>query len=67
MLSKNHSSAPGGWFQRRRSVPLCGALLERVDDLAVLAELTDKALLLAKAAVEHVGAGELDDLGQERR
>ena len=46
-------------------VPLGGTLLEGVDDLSVFAEFTDEALLLTEAAAEHVGAGELDHLGQE--
>lgn len=45
-------------------VPFDGALLEGVDDLPVVAELTDEAFLSTKAAAENVGAGKLDYLGQ---
>lgn len=46
-------------------VPLGGALLEGVDDLSVVAELTDEAFLSTQAAAENMGAGKLDHLGQE--
>lgn len=45
-------------------VPFDGALLEGVDDLPVVAELTDEAFLSTQAAAENVGAGKLDYLGQ---
>lgn len=45
-------------------VPFDGALLEGVDDLAIVAELTDEAFLSTEAAAENVGAGKLDYLGQ---
>lgn len=47
------------------SVPLGGILLEGVDDLSVVAELTDEAFLSTQTAAENVGAGKLDHLGQE--
>lgn len=47
------------------SVPLGGALLEGVDDLPVVAELTDEAFLSTQTAAENMGAGKLDHLGQE--
>lgn len=47
------------------SVPLGCALLEGVDDLSVLAELTDEAFLSTQTAAENMGAGELDHLGEE--
>ncbi len=47
------------------SVPLGGVFLEGVDDLSILAELTDEAFLSTQAAAEDVGAGKLDHLGQE--
>lgn len=46
-------------------VPLGGALLEGVDDLFVVAQLTDEAFLSTQTAAENVGAGKLDHLGQE--
>lgn len=45
--------------------PPGGVLLERVDDLLVVAELTDEAFLSTQAAAEDVGAGELYYLGQK--
>lgn len=45
--------------------PLGGALLEGVDDLAIVAELADEALLAAQAAAVHVRAGKLNHLGEE--
>lgn len=45
--------------------PLGGVLLEGVDDLSVVAELTDEAFLSTQTAAEHVGAGKLDHLRQE--
>lgn len=45
--------------------PLGGVLLEGVDDLTVVAELTDEAFLSTQTAAENVGAGKLDHLGQE--
>lgn len=45
-------------------VPFDGALLEGVDDLIVVAELTDEAFLSTQAAAKNVGAGKLDYLGQ---
>lgn len=47
------------------SVPLGGVLLEGVDDLSVVAELTDEAFLSTQTAAENVRAGKLDHLGQE--
>lgn len=46
-------------------VPSGDVLLEGVDDLSVLAEFADEALLSTQAAAEHVGAGKLDHLGEE--
>lgn len=46
--------------------PLGGVLLERVDDLSVVAQLTDEAFLSTQTAAEDVGAGKLDHLGQKR-
>lgn len=39
--------------------------MERVEDLAVVAELTDKALLSTQTAAIHVGTGKLDHFGEE--
>lgn len=49
----------------RDAVPLGGALLEGVEDLSVVAQLADEALLPAQTAAEDVRAGKLDHLGQE--
>lgn len=46
-------------------IPPGGILLEGVDDLPVLAELTDEAFLSTQAAAEDVWTGKLDHLGQE--
>lgn len=45
--------------------PLGGALLEGVDDLSVLAELTNETFLSTQTAAENMGAGKLDYLGQK--
>lgn len=50
---------------RRKSWPLGGILLERVEDLAVVAELTDEAFLSTQTAAVHVGTGKLDHFGEE--
>lgn len=47
------------------SVPLGGVLLEGVEDLSVLAELADEALLSTQTAAKNMGAGKLDHFGQE--
>lgn len=49
------------WF----FVPPGCALLERVDDLSVLAQLTDESFLSTQTAAEDMRAGELDHFGQE--
>lgn len=46
-------------------LPSGGALLERVDDLSILTELTYEAFLSTQAAAENMGAGKLDHLGEE--
>lgn len=46
-------------------VPASGILLEGVQDLPVLTELTDETFLSTQTAAENVGAGKLDHLGQE--
>lgn len=51
--------------ERRKSWPLGGILLERVEDLAVVAELTDEAFLSTQTAAVHVGTGKLDHFGEE--
>lgn len=48
-----------------KSWPLGGILLERVEDLAVVAELTDEAFLSTQTAAVHVGTGKLDHFGEE--
>lgn len=53
------------WKVIRGSVPPGCVVLEGVDDLFVVAELADEAFLSTQTAAENVGAGELDDLGQE--
>lgn len=55
----------GLWSRREDAVPSRDVLLKGVDDLSVLAQLADEALLSTQAAAEHVGAGEFDHLGQE--
>lgn len=45
--------------------PLGGTLLKGVDDLSIVAELTDETFLSAQTAAENVGAGKFDHLGQE--
>lgn len=47
-------------------VPLGGVLLEGVDDLSILAQLTDEALLSTQTAAENVGTSKLDHLRQKR-
>lgn len=47
------------------AVPLGGVLLEGVEHLSVVAELTDEAFLSTQAAAENMGAGKLDHFGQE--
>lgn len=46
-------------------VPLGGMLLEGVEHLSVVAELTDEAFLSTQTAAENMGAGKLDHFGQE--
>lgn len=67
----NHPEHFFNWIRNRanrkdlwESVPFDGALLEGVEDLPVVAELTEEALLPTQAAAENVGAGKLDYLGQ---
>lgn len=45
--------------------PLGGVLLEGVEDLSVVAQLTDESFLSTQTAAENVRAGKLDHLGQE--
>lgn len=39
--------------------------MERVEDLAVVAKLTDEALLSTQTAAVHMGTGKLDHFGEE--
>lgn len=45
--------------------PSGGILLKGIDDLAILAKLTDEALLPAQTTAVDMRAGKLDHLGEE--
>lgn len=49
------------------SIPFSGILLERVDDLSILAEFADKSFLSTQTAAENMGAGKFDYFRQEGR
>lgn len=51
--------------QRLHVSPSGGILLEGIDDLTVLAKLTDEALLPAQTAAVDMRAGKLDHLREE--
>lgn len=68
-------NAPWAWLSSHSALgvedgsaalaPFGGILLEGVDDLASVAELTDKALLSAQTTTVHMRAGKLDYLREK--